>query len=92
MANKCAHVLVEGKVQGVFFRNTARDTAKSLKVTGWIRNRQDGKVELLLEGDEIALDEMVEWCRQGPPGALIAGLEVEPQAYSGEFKQFRIRY
>ena len=83
---------MEGKVQGVFFRATARDAARSSGVKGWIRNRWDGKVELTVEGEEEAVDKMVEWCHRGPPGALVATVEVEPQPFKGEFNSFSIRY
>ena len=69
-------LVVEGRVQGVFFRVTARDLARSLGVTGWVKNRWDRKVELLLEGEEKAVDEMVLWCRKGPSGAVVTNVRM----------------
>jgi acylphosphatase len=62
-------VVVHGRVQGVFFRDTTRRQAGSLGVSGWVRNRPDGTVEAVFEGDEEAVSRMVEWARRGPRGA-----------------------
>lgn len=92
MSQKRVYLLIEGRVQGVFFRTTARDVARRLGVKGWIRNRWDGKVELILEGDEDRVNKMIDWCHQGPPGALVSGVEIKPQPFKGEFNSFTIRY
>ena len=92
MGKKRVRILVEGRVQGVFFRATARDIARKLGVKGWVRNRWDGRVELVVEGDEDKVNSMIEWCHQGPPGALVRKVEVEPQPFKGEFNSFSIRY
>ena len=62
-------VVVHGRVQGVFFRDTTRRQAKSLGVSGWVRNRPDGTVEAVFEGEDEAVSRMVEWARRGPRGA-----------------------
>ena len=62
---KRAHVRVQGSVQGVFFRVETRDRARSLGVSGWVRNQQDGAVEAVFEGPEDRVESMVEWCRSG---------------------------
>lgn len=62
-----AHVLVSGKVQGVFFRDTTKTEAEKRGVSGWVRNLRDGRVEAVFEGDARAVDEMVAWCRVGSP-------------------------
>ena len=64
-------VVVEGRVQGVFFRATAAEVAARLGVRGWIANRADGAVEALLEGPTRAVEEMVAWCNDGPPRAHV---------------------
>ena len=92
MAERRVYILVKGKVQGVFFRATARDVARSLGVKGWVRNRWDRKVELVIEGDIEAVNRMIDWCRQGPPGAVVTGIKVEEQPFKGEFENFTIRY
>lgn len=92
MAMKRLHLFVSGRVQGVFFRSTTRDTARRLDLTGWVRNLSDGRVEGLFEGDEEALLRLLEWCRLGPPGSAPEKLEPEWEDYQGEFGDFRIRY
>jgi len=92
MINKRVYILADGRVQGIFFRATARDIARSLGVNGWVKNKRDGKVELIAEGEENAVDKMIEWCRQGPPGASVTTVEVEPQPFEREFNDFSIRY
>jgi len=87
-----AYILVEGRVQGVFFRATARDVANELGIGGWVRNRWDGKVEITVEGEEKVVKKMVDWCYQGPPGAVVTQVKVEWQPYQGEFNRFSIRY
>jgi len=87
-----AYILVEGRVQGVFFRATARDVANKLAIVGWVRNRWDGKVEITVEGEEESVKKMVDWCYQGPPGAIVTKVKVEWQPYQGEFNRFSIRY
>ncbi|MDD7934272.1 acylphosphatase [Actinomycetospora straminea] len=76
------HVVVRGQVQGVFYRSSARDTANRLGVTGWVRNRDDGSVEMLVEGEDDAVDRMIAWAREGSPQAQVSDVEVsdtEPQ-------------
>lgn len=92
MEKKRAHILVEGKVQGVFFRVTAKQVANSLGVKGWVKNRWDGKVELVVEGEEDAINRMIKWCHKGPPGAFVIRVEVEYEPFKGEFQNFTIRY
>jgi acylphosphatase len=79
-------VLIHGKVQGVFFRDTTRRQAESRGVTGWVDNRSDGSVEALFEGDEDDVEAMIAFCRQGPRGAEVDGVEVseeQPEGLSG---------
>ncbi len=87
-----AHVSISGWVQGVFFRSSTRDKARSLSVTGWVRNLYDGTVEVLVEGDADAVSRLIAWCRQGPPGARVQDVEVEWGDYSGKFDTFFIAY
>jgi acylphosphatase len=81
---KRAHVRIRGRVQGVFFRAEARARAESLGLAGWIRNAEDGCVEAVFEGDEERVSSMVDWCRRGPSGARVEGVEVEPDEPTGE--------
>jgi len=90
VATIARRVVVDGMVQGVFFRDTCRRVATSTGVGGWVRNRADGRVEAWFEGDRAGVERMVAWCREGPPGARVTGVEVAPEAAAGETR-FRIR-
>jgi acylphosphatase len=92
MSNVRAHVLVSGFVQGVFFRSDARQEAQSLGVTGWVMNRFDGRVEAVFEGEKTSVQRLVDWCRKGPPGAVVKDVEVAWEDYRGEFDSFLIKY
>jgi acylphosphatase len=75
--------VVSGRVQGVFFRDTARRRAESAGVAGWITNRPDGAVEAVFEGEPAAVEELVEFCRRGPSRAEVASVEVQEEAPQG---------
>jgi len=81
---------VYGRVQGVAFRHYTRRRARELGVTGWIKNQPDNTVAGLFEGEDSAVQSLVEWCRNGPPAALVERLDVRQGAYSGEFDDFDI--
>lgn len=68
-------MVVKGRVQGVFFRQSCRELAVASGVRGWVRNRVDGAVEVRMEGSPGAVDRLVEWCRQGPPHAVVTAVE-----------------
>jgi acylphosphatase len=86
------HIFVTGIVQGVNFRYYTAATAKRLGLTGWVRNMRDGRVEVLLEGEKEKVDQMIEWCRQGPPSASVRNIDIIPEEYAGEFSTFEISY
>jgi acylphosphatase len=90
--NQRVHVIVRGRVQGVYFRASARDRARQLGLSGWVRNCRDGSVEILAEGEKNRLEQLVTWCRSGPPGAVVTDLDVEWQEASGECVGFVVRY
>lgn len=92
MSQSRVHLRITGYVQGVFYRATTRETALRLGLTGWVRNRSDGSVEAVVEGDEDAVDRLAEWCGKGPPGASVHGVEVRKETPTGEFTSFNIRY
>jgi len=70
-------IRVTGRVQGVWYRGWTVDTALALGLSGWVRNRRDGSVEILAEGSESAIDALVKRCRDGPPAARVAAIELE---------------
>ena len=86
------HLRIEGRVQGVGFRFSAVDEARHLGVTGWVRNTYEGDVELVAEGSRDRLQQLATWCRAGPLGALVTGVEEKWLPYAGEFDSFRIRH
>jgi len=86
-----AHVLVTGRVQGVFFRVETRNRARKQNVCGWVRNLSDGRVEALFEGEKEGVEKVVDFCRTGPPMAKVSRVVVEWQDYVGEFTSFGIR-
>jgi acylphosphatase len=73
-------VIVHGRVQGVFFRDTTRRTAESRGVSGWVRNNPDGSVEAVFEGSAEAVDAMVRFAREGPRGAVVEHVEVRDES------------
>ena len=77
------HVLVSGRVQGVWFRESCRQEAAAAGVAGWVANRPDGQVEAEFEGDEPGVARLVEWCRRGPPQARVDSVEVRDVAPLG---------
>ena len=83
-------VIVHGRVQGVFFRDTARRMAQSRGLGGWVRNAPDGTVEAVFEGEVEAVESMVRWCAQGPGAAVVERVEVTDEGPEG-LTEFRIR-
>lgn len=71
------HLFVHGQVQGVFYRASTQTRAEELQLNGWVKNRPDGSVEIHAEGDREALEELIAWCRQGPPMAKVSTLDLE---------------
>ncbi len=83
------HILVKGKVQGVFYRATANKEAKKMGITGWVRNTSEGDVEILASGNEVQLELFIEWCKKGPPRAIVVELLVT-DTEEISFQQFEI--
>ena len=74
---------VRGRVQGVFYRASCRRQAEALGVAGWARNLDDGRVEVVAEGTPTAVAALAAWCRQGPPGALVTGVDDRLESVEG---------
>lgn len=77
MAQIARRLIVHGRVQGVFYRGWTQSQARDLGLSGWVRNRRDGTVEILARGEETALETLAERCREGPPAARVDRIEVE---------------
>lgn len=86
-----AHVYVSGNVQGVFFRDSTRQKAKELGLTGWVKNTSDGRVEAVFEGPTDEVRQMVDWCENGPSQADVDDVEVEYGEAEGDSESFEVR-
>jgi acylphosphatase len=84
------HLFARGRVQGVFFRASTQKTAEGLGLTGWVKNCSDGSVEIHAEGDKVKLEELIEWCQQGPPSASVSDIDVDWVDAEG-FSSFDVR-
>jgi len=87
-----AHVIISGRVQGVFFRVETKRAADRIGVYGWVKNLREGSVEAMLEGDQDRVDALLEWCKEGPPHAQVSDVKLDWQDYTGEFSGFDISY
>jgi acylphosphatase len=83
---------IVGRVQGVWFRDSTRQEAVRLGVTGWVRNRPEGSVELVAEGPDREVRELVAWCHHGPPAARVTQVRETTEQWRGEFKSFDIAF
>jgi len=88
---KRARIYVSGLVQGVFYRANAQKEAQRLKVTGYVKNLLDGRVEAVIEGEDLCVNKMIQWCEVGPKYARVDKVEVNNEQYKGEFKDFLIK-
>ncbi|KUO94014.1 MAG: acylphosphatase [Vulcanisaeta sp. CIS_19] len=87
------HIIVHGLVQGVGFRSFVSRNARRLGVKGFVRNLEDGySVEIVAEGPDEAVEQLINIVRRGPPGAIVEDIEIEDQEPRNEFKDFEIRY
>jgi acylphosphatase len=86
------HLVISGVVQGVFFRANTEKVARSLHLTGWVRNLTDGRVEVVAEGQHDRIGEFIDWCHRGPPAASVDDVEVVWQEATGEFETFNTSY
>jgi len=77
------HLWVRGRVQGVWYRGSCAEEAELLGLSGWVRNLPDGRVEVVAEGDPDAVQQLVDWCWQGPPSARVTGVEEQVEAPQG---------
>ena len=92
MAPIRVRAFISGRVQGVFFRAETQKQASRLGLTGWVRNLQDGRVEVLAEGEEQRVQHLIAWCRQGPPHSRVDRVEEFTEDYSGAYDTFSIAF
>jgi acylphosphatase len=83
------HLVIKGKVQGVFFRASTKDKANELGIKGWVKNMPDGNVEVLAAGNKDQLENFIEWCRRGPKQAIVSDVVVS-NAEESFLNEFRI--
>jgi len=87
-----AHVTISGRVQGVFYRMETLRAAERIGVCGWVRNRHDGTVEAVFEGDKQQVDAILDWCWSGPDHARVDDVKLRWEDYTGEFNRFDVTY
>ena len=87
-----ARVIIEGRVQGVFFRHHTQEMAFKLGIMGWVKNRRDGSVEAVFEGERERVDQIVQWCHRGPSEARVTKVDSTWENYTGEFEDFSVTY
>lgn len=90
MGNIRVRLMIEGRVQGVWFRDSTRREAETLGVRGWVRNRPEGTVEVLAEGEEDKVRRLVAWCHHGPSYAKVSRVHETEESWRGEFNAFAI--
>ena len=86
-----AQVRITGEVQGVFFRDSTRQKAEELGLSGWVKNAPDGNVEAVFEGPSDGVREIVAWCEQGPPNASVANVEADFEPAHDDLTGFEVR-
>ena len=87
---EAAHITVHGRVQGVWFRAGTKKKAEELGLTGWVKNRPDGTVEIHAQGGKSQLENFITWCRQGTPAAKVTCLDIDGSKAQQEFTSFDI--
>lgn len=90
--NQRLHLIISGRVQGVFYRASARDEGERLGLTGWVKNLPNDSVEIMAEGSKEVLEELKKWCWKGPPLARVTDIDEEWLEATGEFKGFGISH
>ena len=92
MSNQRIRIIVTGKVQGVFFRQSLKIKAKQNEIFGWVKNLKDGRVEAILEGDEEKINRIIEWAHGGPANARVEDVEIHNEKFNAEFLKFDVLY
>lgn len=92
MSKGRVHLKIHGRVQGVFFRATAKEKAQELGLVGWVRNNPEGSVEITAEGHREDIENFIEWCNRGPRNSRVDHVKVVWGNYGDEFEDFKIEY
>ena len=92
MIQKRIHIFVAGRVQGVFFRRSTRVMAIKNNVNGLVRNLNDGRVEIIAEGETQNIDNLVTWCKTGPANSRVDEFKLLDEDFIGEFENFQVKY
>ncbi len=92
MVQKQIHIFVTGRVQGVFFRQSTKVMAIKNNVKGWVRNLDDGRVEIVAQGETQDIDNLAHWCKTGPANSRVDEFEFSEENISDEFETFEVRY
>ncbi|MBE9537131.1 MAG: acylphosphatase [Proteobacteria bacterium] len=89
---RCVRLIMSGRVQGVCYRANTKEMAVELGLSGWVRNCLDGKVEAVFKGAPEKVEKAIDWCRQGPPSAMVTGLEIYNEEPEEHYVGFKIKY
>ena len=92
MVEKQIHIFVTGRVQGVFFRQSTKVMAIKNNAKGWVRNLDDGRVEIVAQGETQDIDNLAHWCKTGPANSRVDEFELSEENISDEFETFEVRY
>jgi acylphosphatase len=92
MENVRVRVIIEGRVQGVLFRHHTREMAHQLNLKGWVKNRRDGSVEAVFEGEKEKVEQILKWCHRDPSEARVTEVHIIWQDDTGAFEDFLINY
>ncbi|MBU2589860.1 MAG: acylphosphatase [Nanoarchaeota archaeon] len=88
---KRVRIIISGDVQGVYFRANIKENAVMLDLNGFVRNLSDGSVEAVFEGEESDIEEIIDYCKEGPRGAKVLDVDVEEEEFEDEFEDFEVR-
>lgn len=90
MVKSASKIIISGTVQGIFFRNFTRENANKLNLKGYIRNLEDGNIEIFVEGEKDNINSLIDLLKKDPPYSQIRDVKVETRRWSGDFKEFKI--
>lgn len=86
-----AHLIISGRVQGIFYRASCQEVAESYSLKGYVKNLPTGQVEVVAQGEKEKIEKLIEWCRKGPPGAGVSEVSIKWQEVKEEFRGFEVR-